>query len=180
MVELPGYPNVRDVWGTGPDNVYVLLWGGARYHFDGTSWTQDLSWSRYDAMAGTGPNDVLMAGDQSVARFDGNQWTEWTADLADFRIRKVASGGDGSFAVIDMSRVGVFDEGAWRFFDFTGQVEFRDVAMLPNGHVFAVGGTKIFHYDGQDWDIQSVEPSEPDEYARYGPLTSIEFTPGPP
>lgn len=181
-VVLPVSSDPWDVWGTGPDDVYVLHWNGSWSHFDGTSWTQvqDNPSSIYYVMAGTGPDDMVVAGNASVARFDGNQWTQWTAELEGLRILKVASGGDGSFAVIGQSLVGVFDEDAWRYFDFTGEVEFSDVAMLPNGHVFAVGGMKIFHYDGQGWDIQDMYPAHPDPYGFYGPLRSIQFTPGQP
>jgi cysteine-rich repeat protein len=181
-VELPRPLEVIDVWGTGPDDVYILGWNGYRFHFDGTSWieVQDLPPFKYCLMGGTGPSDMLVAGDDSVSRFDGNRWTQWTVGLEEFRIRKLASSGDGSFAVMDRSRVGIFDEGEWRYFDFTGQVELNDMTMLPNGHVFAVGGTLVFRYDGQDWDIQDVAPPTPPLYGEYGPLMSIQFAPGLP
>ncbi len=182
LVEFSGSVDVRDVWGTGPTDVYALHWNGNRFHFDGTSWTQvdDLP-SIFHVMGGTGPDDMLVAARDYVARFDGTQWTEWSAGREELRIQRVASRGNGSFAVTGGSLVGIFDDGAWSFFDFTGQVKFNDVAMLPNGHVFAVGGGWIFHHDGQGWDIRTLDhPWELEPYGGYGPLTSIQFTPGPP
>lgn len=183
QISVPVYPyaDFRSIWGTAADNVYACLWSSGCFRFDGASWTVlDPPAGSYNIVTGTGPDDVLVAGNDSVSRFDGSQWTHSPTERAGLRIKKVSSGGDGSFAVIDRALIGVFDEGEWRFFDFTGQVDFLDVAMLPNGHVYAVGGTQIFHYDGQDWDIQSVNPPPPGSDAATGPLTSIYFAPGPP
>lgn len=70
---------LRDVWGSGPADVYAVGTGGTVLHFDGAAWaplspptTADLA-----AVWGTGPSDVYVVGNGVALRFDGSTWSSW-------------------------------------------------------------------------------------------------------
>ena len=67
------------VWGTGKDNVYAVGARGVILHYDGVSWTQEVSNTVRDNVSlwGTGPNRILAVGGRSngmLLAFDGQEW----------------------------------------------------------------------------------------------------------
>ena len=71
------------VWGTGPNDVYMVGGDetrGAVYHFDGNAWSEDTSVSTGDLMVwvfGFGPNDIWIVGEGgTILRGSVGNWTE--------------------------------------------------------------------------------------------------------
>jgi len=67
-----------DIWGSGPNDIYVVggLWGrGAVYHFDGTSWQRVTEFGEIPVavdVSGTGPNDVWVSlADGRLLHYEG-------------------------------------------------------------------------------------------------------------
>lgn len=87
---LPQGMGPRELWGTGPQNVWMVGYSGRIAHWDGTSWTSFVSRTtrHLAAVHGSGPNDVWAVGEGGTARhWDGIDWLEMnpstTADLKD-------------------------------------------------------------------------------------------------
>lgn len=76
-------PRVRaffKVWGTGPDNVYIVCQNGAVLHWDGSSLAEELVGTGADLISlwGTGPDNIAVIGGRTnavLARWDGDEWT---------------------------------------------------------------------------------------------------------
>jgi hypothetical protein len=103
---------LRDVWGVGPDNIWIVGDGGRLFHFDGDTWQQvdaGTSANLYSVYA-TSPTDVWIAGDAgTILHYNGQGWKSnspaagqafsdiWTAGPGDVW----AVGFDGTIAYYD-------------------------------------------------------------------------------
>ena len=81
-LQRPGVDALFKVWGSGPDDVFVVGQRGAVLRFDGAEWTEDGVGTSQDLIAvwGTGPGDVFVVGGRGngvAARFDGVGWTRF-------------------------------------------------------------------------------------------------------
>lgn len=194
---------ITAIWGSAADDIYVAGEEGVLHHYDGTGWTQiELAVESpsepgrmldFLAVTGTGPDDVILVGGSDspashsvLARYDGERWTisfdvaSAAAGLEDLPIQAAWSRGDGSLAIVDRSRIGLFENDAWQFFDYSGQANFTDIVGLPNGHLLAASFEEVFYYDGQVWKTQEVISTPPGDDA-VGPfLQHISFAPGAP
>lgn len=73
------------VWGTGPDNVYVVGQRGVVLHRTGGAWREELAGVSGDLVSiwGTDPQHILAVGGRGnalVARWDGTSWTARSLD----------------------------------------------------------------------------------------------------
>lgn len=84
LMEIPALDRDFDalfkVWGTGPDNVFAVGHYGVILHYDGSTWTQQLSGTTSDLISlwGTGPSEIVAVGGRAagvIARYDGSAWT---------------------------------------------------------------------------------------------------------
>ena len=123
-----------DVWGSGPDDVWVAaaLRAGdqasaaAALHWDGAAWTGshvDPDLGAFELVSGSGPRDVwFVAGDRTIAHFDGSAWTRRDLDLPGHlavRALHVVPGREGAAFLAytrDSWTTGVarWQDGAWR------------------------------------------------------------------
>lgn len=76
----PSLPWLFDIWGSGPNDIYVVGRPGVILHYDGTTWAlQELNPSTADALVavwGSGPNDVYVAGHKGrVLHNNGSGWS---------------------------------------------------------------------------------------------------------
>ena len=72
------YGVLESIWGTSSSDLWVVGWGGALLHYDGTSFTQwpSPTDNNFFAVSGTASNDVWAAGSNStVIHFDGQSWS---------------------------------------------------------------------------------------------------------
>jgi hypothetical protein len=79
VYRLPAEPSqgwLGAIWGTGPNDVFVVGWGTI-VHFDGTTWTRqpNHSDSGIFAVGGTGPTEVFAVGsNRTIQRWNGKEW----------------------------------------------------------------------------------------------------------
>ena len=71
------WPPLSDVWGTAASNVWVVGYGGAIYHFDGSHWSDSsvATWYYADRIWGTSATDVWIVGPGTVLHHDGSGWS---------------------------------------------------------------------------------------------------------
>jgi hypothetical protein len=73
------------VWGSGPDDLYVVGQNGVALHYDGHTFTELFLGVSQDLIGiwGTGPNDIVLVGGRGTAEvvhYDGVRWTRRTPD----------------------------------------------------------------------------------------------------
>lgn len=169
---------LRQVWGSGPNDIFLIEGPSAIIHYDGSAWSQMPNTSNMPlyGLWGSGPNDIyavgytdisLLTGPNSVIlHYDGSQWTEsarvssamlvdgWSCGPNDVYI--VGAAGSGSF--LNMAgAVFHYDGSKWSTTTF-GLLEWlQGVWGSGPNDVFAVGlmGT-ILHYDGASWSDVSA------------------------
>ncbi|MBU0742710.1 hypothetical protein KKG45_04240 [bacterium] len=68
---------VFSIWGSGPDDVFMVGRPGFILHFDGGTWTRtDVAASTLTTVWGTGPSDVYACGHAgALFHFDGTAWS---------------------------------------------------------------------------------------------------------
>ncbi|WP_438045046.1 hypothetical protein [Sorangium sp. So ce128] len=70
------------VWGSGPDDVFVVGDEGTIAHYDGESWQVTLldSGEHLQAVWGSGPEDVFAVGlESAILHYDGERWRRMEA-----------------------------------------------------------------------------------------------------
>jgi len=89
--EIPGnsfptpLPTLRDVWGNGSNDVFVVGDSGTVLHFDGSNWQSMHSGTSMSLrfVGGTGPKDVYVTGDfGTLLHHDGYGWSPMRSGMA--------------------------------------------------------------------------------------------------
>jgi hypothetical protein len=111
---------VRDLWASGPDDVYAA--SDILFRWDGTTWSQVLSWSsgrplgaasNVWAVTGTGPRDVWVGGFAGIiSSFDGTDWTNWPE--SSHYLTALAASSSRIVAAFDEGELRVYDRQTWR------------------------------------------------------------------
>jgi len=144
--------NIRhfDIWGSGPDDVYVA--SGKLDHFDGSNWSVVLE---ADLVSGSSSTQVYAANDTMLFTSDGSEWDTVRSFGTEIRSLDVAA--DGSVFVGFRGGAMLWDGTAWQDTDFQG-------CFIPNICAFAwndafAGGDcfldGIYHWDGTAWSVQA-------------------------
>ncbi len=134
------------VWGTAPDNVYVVGDGGVILHYDGGSWVQQSSGTTKDLISlwGTGADEIVAVGGRSnatIARFDGQQWTSEVGTESGLNGVWVDSSGKAHVCG-QLGRVGVVDRGASTYESQTiTNLVLHGAFGFDGGPHFVVGGS---------------------------------------
>ena len=79
------WPHLYGVWGSGPDNVFVVGENGYIWRHDGDKWHLEESRTRrrFYGIWGNGPDDVFAYGDNgALVHFNGSVWEPIYADTA--------------------------------------------------------------------------------------------------
>ena len=157
------------VWGSAPDDVFVVATGGRIRHFDGTSWSEHLTGvtATLNAVWGSGPADVWAAGEGIILHYDGNAAGQWTVELSNAQtsttLRISSLWGSSSadvYAAGPNANLWHFDGAGWSRVA-TGFNVGHLGAVWGTGadDVFAVGGYgMIAHWDGSTWTQQAAPP----------------------
>jgi len=162
----------RVVWGSATNDVWLgastatdpLFW-----HWDGSAWTSVASiagatFSRIDALSGTGPNDVWAVGDGGVARFDGVAWTTAYATTAPVALRDVWAASPTSVWAVG-AQSGILHWDGVRWSETTGDptiasVVFTSVRGRSDSDVFASStDNRMWHWDGTMWTSTAIGAS---------------------
>jgi len=159
------------VWGTGPDNVYVvtrLL--SAILHYDGDSWTKDFlggsSFPALRAISGTGPNNIFVGGDSGkVIRYNGTEWKEQNTGFSDRIYGLYCAAEDDVFAATEGGKIYRYNGSVWTQSYNTNSIDkIRGIWGASADNVYAVGDTKtgvnaLLHFEGEP-DNSSTCPFE--------------------
>lgn len=161
--------NLRAIWGTDRNNIYVVGWSGTISRFDGRQWTDvsgDTWQATFYAIWGRGADDIYVAGDDGlVLHYDGEQWDEWqdleipgdtSATSTDINGIWGPSGTTRLVAVGDSGRVWFVDGGA-KVLNFTWMknatpIDLHAVWGTSIDNIYAVGDDfSLLHYNGSTW-----------------------------
>jgi hypothetical protein len=93
------------VWGSGPDDVYVVGEGGTVWHRRGTQWTLESSppvaQGTLLTVNGCGPGEIYAVGGRDVLRSDGSTWTRLpVSDALENDVNGVSCGAPGRVVLV--------------------------------------------------------------------------------
>lgn len=146
------------IWGSGPDDVFLVGSGNSVLHYDGQSWLSmplpaGSVW-RWRGIWGNGPTNVYAVGAYgSVARYDGRRWTTAVPrrSITDSHLHSVW--GSSPSNVITVGYKGAilqYDGSRWHDRSPGWPHDLASVWGSGPSNVFAVGGI-ILRYDGVQW-----------------------------
>lgn len=134
------------MWGSGPDDVYVVGEAGTIWHRTGGAWTlassPPIAHGTLLTVHGCSASDVYAVGSRDVLHFDGKAWAAEPVQLVN-DVNGVSCGSGGAEVVI----VGLGglkqrrEQGAWQ--DDFGTKPYSDLHgswVDPSGALWAVGG----------------------------------------
>lgn len=152
------------VWSSSAMDVFVAGSEGAVVHFDGATWTSQVSvtdfvifdvWgsSSTNVFAAVGDDDTGLVG--AILHYDGVSWTQEDIEVP-YLAGIWGSSPTDVFAVGRWGTILHFDGQQWSQ-QASGTTEtLWDVWGTSSGNVFAVGsGGTILHYDGTSWSPQA-------------------------
>jgi hypothetical protein len=168
-VTPPGGMKVTHVWGTGPEDVWMV--GSAIYHWDGKAWTaRPFTEARrppdVTAIWGSGPDDVwvgLPSADSwpTLYHWDGKTWTPFRGAGGTVRAGVASLWGSGPTDVWALTHEGLlhWDGRTWRRL-FTTYADHgpgyqvwgtgpEDVWV--NGVFFGYENPRLLHWNGRAW-----------------------------
>lgn len=136
-VVLPGNPLGRSlykVWGTGPDNLYVVGEYGTIWHKTGDTWALEsdppLAQGTLFTVHGCNASEVYAVGGQDILRSGGGAWEKLDVTVYN-GANGVSCGKPGEVAVVGFGGLKLrLVDGAWR----------DDFLEVPNGDMHAVWG----------------------------------------
>jgi len=180
------FSDLEAIWGTGPDDVWVVGSMGTTRHWNGTAWTDDYvgGAANFNAVWGSGPSDVWAVGEAGLmAHWDGASWTltsgPYKAAAAGITTARLSglwgSSAHDVWAVGEHGLILHWDGLAWSpYTDALGgtatAADLRAVWGSAARDVWAVGahGT-VLHFDGAHWSlVERQVPTDQDLKAVFG------------
>lgn len=161
-----------DVWGSNENDVFAATSRGPVLHFDGTGWEPMESGTETmdgtGGVWGTGADNVLAVGGDTIWRYDGNSWQSMATVNANSLRRVWGSSTTDVFAVganytpsQTEAAVWHYDGSSWKFMPSDIEGMRWSVWGSSANNVFAVGDRSgkglISHYDGIDWKTLLVD-----------------------
>ena len=147
-VTLPGMPlgiTLFKVWGSGPNDVYVVGEFSVVWHKKGDTWQrEDVPIGVHGTLltvGGCSANEVYAVGESNVLRSDGTTWTKLAVDLSS-RVNGVACNAPGDVAIVGSGGVKQRLVGA-SWIDEADKPPFADLHAAwadGTGTFWAVGG----------------------------------------
>jgi len=149
------FPSVTlwTLWGSGPDDVFVVGDKGSIFHFDGTAWTRQQSNTTAPLLwvDGTSSQDVLVVGYEMV-HYDGNAWTPVTMPENHWFYDLWGHGYSQYMLVGYQGLAWIYTGAQWIELDTGTQQDLLGVWGSSWEDVFAVGSAgTVLHYDGDGW-----------------------------
>jgi hypothetical protein len=154
-------PQLFDVWGTHPSNVYAVGWAGEILHYDGDTWTTidgDASNTAFlSSIHGIDTSHVMAVGRTNdlkglVCRFDGGAWTKHVLDGVEELTSIWMFSPSDAIAVGAGGVIRRFDGTSWKSMKSSTKVALLSVWGSEPDDVYAGGvdGT-LLHFDGSRW-----------------------------
>jgi hypothetical protein len=149
---VPPFARLEAVWGTSPSNVYAVGDRSVILHFDGESWSEEETPSRYgyNDIWGSSPTDIYAVG-TDVAHFNGVEWTDLDLGISG-SVRQVW--GTSSTDLYFRSWAGVFhyDGTTLTELGFGENFSISDLWASGPDDVYVVTRSEmVHHYDGTEW-----------------------------
>ena len=170
--------SASDVWGSAPDNVFVVGVDGI-HRYDGSTWSQEPTGMPTEptlyAIWGSSINDIFAVGEAGVIlRYDGSLWSQMAAGVSDPFYGVGGSSSNNVFAVGYMGLLYHFDGVTWSPMVSGTTQPLYDVWASSPTDVFAIGGVTL-RYDGTVWTVMDLPggpgvwgSSPTNVYATYG------------
>jgi len=160
-------PGLNNVWGTGPNDVFIVGNKGTIVHWDGASWTPQESGTTgfLIGLWGTGPTDVYASG-RDTLHWDGTAWSRLTISSARPFWSVWGTRPTDIFAAAD-DGLAHWDGTSWSIPDSSPYVTISAAWENGTDDVLVVGGTGetytdkstgvgvMFHWDGNAWSAVS-------------------------
>ena len=153
---IPG-ESFSDIWGTAPDNIYVLGTNGI-FHFNGTSWQQEYhdKSQQFTEITGTDKDNIYAIAYNSgtVLHYNGTKWIPHTLDG---KLRGVSAlTPEEIFVAGDAGAMFTYDGTKWTTLSSGNSDIYNDVWSDGAGNVYIAPSNErndaaVLHYDGTDW-----------------------------
>jgi hypothetical protein len=154
---------VQDVWGSAPNEVFVVTSTGAIQRLKDGRWTGTPSENVQPlfGVSGTSPKNVFAVGlTGATLRYDGARWRPLANDRPDAALVDVwAASQDEAFAVGSNGVILHFADARWTTVWNDSTRRLWGVWGASPSDVFAVGDGVIMHYDGRTWTNVLDSPS---------------------
>ncbi len=156
---------MHGVWGTGPNDVWAVGYGGTILHWDGTAWSPVPSGTTESLAApwGTGPDNVWITGTTgTILHWDGTAWSPSVSGATENVRGLWGSGPDDVWAVGNAGTILHWDGVTWSAFPgVTSYTLFRIWGSSANdiwaaGQSPITGAGIIVHWDGASWSPDPV------------------------
>jgi hypothetical protein len=157
-----GDESYRAIWGSGPNDVYVVGYNGAHtliIHYNGIEWTQlDVNVPGIlNDIWGSGPNDIYVVGDNKLLfHYNGTSWR-----LRDGNITGDIKGIWGSsnkniYLVNGTGKIYHYTGINWTLYA-TGAESLYDIWGSGPNDIVGVGNSgSVVHFDGKTWKKMEV------------------------
>jgi hypothetical protein len=156
LANLPEAYALGSVWSFGPSDVWLTADSGRVLHFDGSSWDViqlETNEMMVDIWA-FGPSDIWMVGGQTLAQYDGANWTLTNLNDQNQGIESVSalwgSAPDVVWVVGSQSTAAHWDGTTWDRYIAAGTDNTTVWGSGPDD-VYVAGIFAVAHWDGTDW-----------------------------
>jgi cysteine-rich repeat protein len=162
---LPGQVTLRGVWGSGPDDVFVVGDGGVILHRTRDGWqraAEGLTTAKLAAVWGSGPGDVFAVGEAgTILHYDGQRWSRMAADST-LTLEGIWGSGPGHVIAVGRSGTILFYDGvSWTALEPGTDLHLAGVWGGGNGTFVAVGRSgMILQHAGQSWATRKPRPAD--------------------
>lgn len=152
-----------DVWGSGPNDVFIVGGSGTILHYNGTDWTTMSSGTTYTLYGvwGSGPDDIFAVGTGGntsiILHYDGTEWTSVFSSDPYIVLQDIwGSGPNDVFVVGTNGTIFHYDGTEWMDMSQTTIEWFSGIWGSGLNDVFMVGTTtlqkgNVHYFDGTGW-----------------------------
>ncbi len=154
------------VWGSSSNDVFTVGGSGTILHFDGTNWTP-MAWGGdfgFEGVWGSSGKDVYAVGGYDgfglafgiILHYDGSCWRQ-VFSTTEYQFTDVWGSSSHDVFATTSQGGGVLHYNGTSWTPMTSGTEGMDfsggVWGTGTDNVYAVGGDKVWHYDGSSWQL---------------------------
>jgi ligand-binding sensor domain-containing protein len=155
------------------------LWAGASNgyaaSFDGTGWQAhpERIGETITAMAATTDGALWFGTNRGVVRYDGHNWSAYTAQngLNGGEVKALLADREGRVWAAMTGELASFEQGSWRQYSFPPGTYFTSLAQTTDGSMWAGSDGRIFHLVDGNW--QEIDFQRDPNHARIGRITAM-------
>jgi hypothetical protein len=166
--------DLQVVWGASPTDVF-LAGPGRVFHWDGSMFTSRAIAGEPLAIHGTGADDVWVTGESSRVNHYSGTWTTGIdpgAGSTYFAVLALAPDDVWVATFVPQKETWRFDGATWTPHAAAGTV-FQGFYGIAPDDLWAAGGSKVGHWDGTRWDIESPGGAVAQYWGAHGAGSSV-------